>query len=68
MDYIKAIETNLQKKAEINFLPLQQGDLQNTYANIKDLEKVFDYQPKYNIETGVKKFVDWFVNYYKIKL
>ncbi len=68
MDYIKAIETNLKKKAEINFLPLQQGDLQNTYANIKDLEKVFDYQPKYNVEIGVKKFVDWFVNYYKIKL
>ena len=65
MEYINALEINLKKKAIINFLPLQPGDVPDTFADIKNLKTKFNYKPKTNVINGVKKFVNWFKYYYK---
>ena len=66
MDYIKCLEKTLGKKAKINFLPLQPGDVLTTYANINNFKKKFNYQPKTSIEDGVFKFIKWYKDYYQI--
>ena len=59
-DYISEIERNIGKKANVNLLPLQPGDVVATYADVEDLFKTFNFKPKYNIQDGVKNFVEWF--------
>ena len=66
MDYIEALEKNLEKKAKINFLPLQPGDVPDTYANIDNLNKQFNYKPTTSVTQGVSAFVKWYKEYYKI--
>lgn len=66
MDYINALENALGKKAKINFLPLQPGDVQDTYANIDNLKKKFNYKPKTSVIDGVFSFVKWYKNFYKV--
>ncbi|MDB3938721.1 NAD-dependent epimerase [Candidatus Pelagibacter sp.] len=66
MDYIEALEKNLEKKAKINFLPLQPGDVPDTYANIDNLNKKFNYKPTTSVTQGVSAFVKWYKEYYKI--
>ncbi len=66
MDYIHLIEDNIGKKARINFLPLQPGDVQETCADIDDLERDIGYRPNTPVEKGIKKFVDWYREYYKV--
>ncbi|MGE6368788.1 NAD-dependent epimerase [Planococcus kocurii] len=68
MDFIEAIEEKTGKKAIKNFMPLQDGDVPATYANVEDLFRDIDFQPETNIKDGVGKFVDWYVNYYGVKL
>jgi len=65
MDYIGAIEQALGKKATIEFLPLQPGDVPDTYADVDDLVKQFNYRPTTNVHDGVQKFVEWYRGYYK---
>ena len=64
MDYIDALEKTLGKKAKINFLPLQPGDVPDTYANVDNLKKQFNYKPSTSIIEGVTKFVKWYKNYF----
>ena len=64
MDYIKALEKTLGKKAKINFLPLQPGDVPDTYANVDNLKKEFNYKPSTSVIEGVTKFVKWYKNYF----
>jgi UDP-glucuronate 4-epimerase len=66
MDYIYALENALKKKAKINFLPLQPGDVQDTYANIDNLLKKFNYKPKTSVTDGINNFVKWYRNYYNV--
>ena len=66
MDYIDALEKTLGKKAKINFLPLQPGDVPDTYANTDNLNKKFNYKPSTSVIEGVSSFVEWYKNYYKI--
>jgi len=66
MDYIKAIEESLNKKAIINLMPLQPGDVEMTYADVEDLIKDFDYKPTTDIKVGIEKFVSWYKEFYKI--
>ena len=66
MDYINALEKALGKKAKINFLPLQPGDVPDTYANVDNLNKKFNYKPSTSVNEGVSNFVKWYKNYYKI--
>ena len=62
-DYIAEIEKNVGRKAKVNLLPLQPGDVVSTYADVEDLFKTFNFKPKYNIQDGVKNFVEWFKKY-----
>ena len=65
MDYIEALEKILNKKAKINFLPLQPGDVPDTYASVDNLIKQFNYKPSTSVIDGVSKFVRWYREYYK---
>ena len=64
-DYIKEIENNLGKKADIIFEGMQPGDVEVTFANTKKIEQLINFKPKTSIEVGVKKFISWFLNYTK---
>ena len=66
MDYIKALENTLGKKANINFLPLQPGDVQDTYANVDNLKEQFNYKPSKSVIDGVTNFVKWYKDYYQV--
>jgi len=66
MDYIHLIEDKIGRKAEINFLPLQPGDVPKTYADIDDIERDVNYRPSTPIEKGIANFVDWYKDYYKV--
>jgi UDP-glucuronate 4-epimerase len=65
MDYIGAIEKTLGKKAEMNLLPLQAGDVPDTWADTESLANDVGYQPSTTIEVGVKNFVEWYLEFYK---
>ena len=65
MDYIGEIENALGIKAKINFLPLQPGDVPETYADITALEQAVGFRPQTTIRTGIGKFVDWYRGYVK---
>ena len=65
--YIEVIEEALGRKAQMNFLPLQPGDVPETFADIDDLVRDVGYRPATPIEVGVRKFVDWFCDYYGYK-
>ena len=64
MRYIEVIEECLGRKATKNFLPMQPGDVPETYADIEDLVRDVGYRPATPIETGVRRFVHWFCEYY----
>ena len=65
MDFIKAIEEELGKKAKKNMLPLQAGDVLQTYADVSKAKRLLGYQPKVKIKKGVKKFIKWYKEYYE---
>lgn len=64
--YIEVLEDCLGMKAEKNLLPLQPGDVPDTYANVDDLIRDVDYKPSTPIEVGIKNFVEWYREYYKV--
>ena len=66
LDFIKQIEKELRKKAIRNYLPLQKGDVKQTLSNTKLLKKITGYKSKTNYKLGIKKFIDWYKNYYKL--
>ena len=63
MDYIKALEASLGMVAEKELLPLQLGDVQDTYADVDDLVKEFGYKPSMSVNQGVENFVKWYKKY-----
>ncbi|MBS4033313.1 MAG: NAD-dependent epimerase [Ignavibacterium sp.] len=65
MEFIEVLENNLNKKAEKNFLPIQAGDVPATCADVDDLEKEAGFRPATSIETGIRKFVEWYREYYR---
>jgi UDP-glucuronate 4-epimerase len=67
MDYIKEIEKNLGKEAQKNLLPIQDGDVPATWANVDDLVRDLAYRPNTSIQKGIKNFIDWYREYYKVK-
>ncbi|MAZ78255.1 MAG: capsular biosynthesis protein CpsI [Legionellaceae bacterium] len=64
MDFIAAIEKATNKKANINFMEIQAGDMPETYSDTTLLEREFGFKPATNIEDGVKQFVSWYQSYY----
>jgi UDP-glucuronate 4-epimerase len=63
--FIEVIEEQLGKKAIKNMLPLQDGDVPETFANVDDLIREIDFKPSTSIQTGIKKFIDWYQEYYR---
>jgi UDP-glucuronate 4-epimerase len=64
MDFVKAIETALGKKAQIEYLPLQPGDVPATYADVSDLMADTGFKPSTPVPRGIQQFVDWYLAYY----
>ena len=65
MDYIAALEKALGRKAEMELLPLQPGDVPDTFADVQDLVDQFGYKPATPVEQGVANFVAWYRDYFK---
>jgi UDP-glucuronate 4-epimerase len=65
LDFVEVLENCLGKKAIRNYMPMQKGDVYATWSNTELLKKLTGYSPKTDIKDGIKKFVDWYKNYYK---
>ena len=65
MNFIETLEKALGRTAKKNLLPLQPGDVSDTYAYVKDLVDQFDYKPSTTIEEGITNFINWFHDYYE---
>ncbi|HEX6992803.1 MAG TPA: NAD-dependent epimerase [Gammaproteobacteria bacterium] len=68
MRYIEVLEECLGRKAEKNLLPLQPGDVPDTWADVEDLVADVGYRPSTPVEVGVRRFVEWYLDYYDVKL
>jgi len=68
MDLINLIEDNLGKKADINLMPMQKGDIESSCADIEKGKLDLNYNPKTSIEMGVENFINWYKTYYRIEI
>ena len=68
LHYIEVLENCLGRKAEKNLLPLQPGDVPDTYADVTDLVDETGYKPETTVEEGVRRFVEWYAEYYEVDL
>jgi UDP-glucuronate 4-epimerase len=66
MDFINEIENQLGKKAEINYRPLQPGDVVASHADVSGLVGDFDYKPSTTVDVGIRNFIEWYKGYYNI--
>jgi UDP-glucuronate 4-epimerase len=64
--YIEVLEACLGRQAERNMLPIQLGDVPDTFADVSDLEAAVGYRPSTSVENGVRAFVDWYRQYYRV--
>lgn len=64
---INEIEINVGKAAQKTFLPMQDGDVAATWADVSDLDKTFNYKPQVSVKEGVRSFVQWYKDYYQPK-
>ena len=64
LEFIKEIEKVLGKKAKRNYMPLQKGDVKQTLSNTNLLKRITNYNPKINFKTGIRNFLDWYLEYY----
>jgi UDP-glucuronate 4-epimerase len=67
MRYIEVLEQCLGKKADKNMLPLQVGDVPDTFADVQALIDDVGFKPATPVEEGIRKFVDWYLEYYGTK-
>jgi len=63
LQFIRVLERTLGLTAKMNFVPMQPGDVQDTLADVTDLETVFGYRPQVSIEEGTRRFVAWYLDY-----
>lgn len=68
MDFIREIEKNLGKEAKKNMMDIQPGDVPKTWADVEALFDYTDYRPKITVEQGIKNFIEWYKDYYKVSL
>ena len=64
--FIEAIEKALGKKAEWKMMPIQAGDVEKTWADVSSLKQDYNYNPGTPVETGIRRFIDWYREYYKV--
>jgi UDP-glucuronate 4-epimerase len=67
LKYIEMVEQCLGKKAQKNLLPMQAGDVPDTFADVEDLVRDVGYKPATPVDEGVRRFVEWYVEYYGTK-
>ena len=67
LDFIETLEESIGINAKKDFLPMQDGDVESTYADVKDLMRDFGYKPETNLKEGITHFVDWFKKFYRDK-
>ena len=67
MHFIEVLEQKLNKKAIKNLLPIQDGDVPATFADVDDLMRDVGFKPGTSIEDGIGKFVDWYLEFYNVK-
>jgi len=65
MDFIKTLEKTIGKTAVKEYLPMQPGDVYQTYADVSDLMNDFDFKPNTSIKTGLERFAQWYMEYYR---
>ncbi len=65
MDYISVLEKCLGREAKKEYLPMQPGDVYETYADVQDLMEDYGFKPSTTIEEGLSRFAEWFLNYYQ---
>jgi UDP-glucuronate 4-epimerase len=63
MRFIRVLEAEIDRKARLEMLPMQQGDVSATFADVRDLERDFGFRPTTGIEEGVRRFVAWYRGY-----
>ena len=68
LDFIKIIEKTIGRRAKLDLMPMQLGDVKNTFADIDDLTSAVGFKPNTSIREGTQKFVEWYLDYYKINL
>jgi UDP-glucuronate 4-epimerase len=68
MRYIQALEKALGKKAQLELLPMQPGDVRATEADVSRLVSDLGYRPQIDVETGIARFVEWYCDYYGVQL
>ena len=68
MDYIEYLEKLLGKKANKEFLPIQPGDVPNTYADVSDLVRDIGYKPATKVDDGMREFIQWYKEFYGVKI
>jgi len=68
MDYIQALEKALGKKAQLELLPMQPGDVRATEADVSRLVSDLGYRPQIDVKTGIARFVEWYCDYYGVQL
>ena len=68
MDFIAVLENCLGRKAKLDFLPIQKGEVLATEADVSKLESVFGYRPQVKVEEGIARFVTWYRAYYGIEV
>lgn len=66
MDFIHAIEEQTSKKADIQYLPLQAGDVPSTFADVTSLYDMINFRPSTSIHEGIRNFIQWYREYYHI--
>jgi len=67
MKVVGLLEQACGRRANIRMLPMQDGDVRKTYADISDIQRDHGYKPTTSIDTGVPKFVEWYKDYHKIE-
>jgi UDP-glucuronate 4-epimerase len=68
LDYIRTLETNLGRKAQLDLLPMQPGDVEATRADVSRLERTVGYRPVVTVEEGIRRFVEWYAAHYRVVL
>ena len=66
MDFIEAIEKTLDRKADMNMLPMQPGDVPATWADVNELVFDFGYAPSVSVQEGIQRFIQWYKTFYEV--
>lgn len=67
MDFIHTLEKEIGKKAKFNFMPMQEGDVYQTYSSTLKLDRDFHYMPKITLQDGISRFIHWYMDYFKLR-